>query len=137
MKRQVVLSVATVLLFLAASLVSASAENSVTIVSPKNGDTVESPVEFCMETEGVEVEPAKNGVNDGKGHHHLLIDTDVPSDLSKPIGKDAQHVHMGSGDDCKSLKLSAGEHTVTTLFAKGNHVPYDPEISDTIQITVK
>ncbi len=77
MKRQVVLSVATVVLFLAASLASASAEDSVTIVSPKNGDTVHSPVEFCMETHGVEVEPAKNGVNDGKGHHHLLIDTDV------------------------------------------------------------
>ena len=72
--------------------VSAQAGNSVAITEPADGSTVASPVKVCMETHGVEVEPAKNGVNEGKGHHHLLIDVDVPADLSQPIGKDANHV---------------------------------------------
>ena len=116
---------------------SASAGDSVKITEPPNGAAVTSPVKVCMETHGVEVEPAKKGVNKGKGHHHLLIDTDLPKDLSKPIGKDAQHVHMGDGSTCKELKLAAGKHTISALFAQGNHVPYDPAITTQIQITVK
>ena len=83
------------------------------------------------------VEPAKKGVNEGRGHNHILVDVALPSDLSKPIGKDANHIHMGDGSSCKSIKLSRGKHTIRTLFAKGNHVPYNPPISDTIVITVK
>ena len=126
------------LVLLAFGIVSASAGgNSVKITEPPNGAVVSSPVKVCMETHGVAVEPAKKGVNDGKGHHHLLIDTDLPGDLSKPIGKDAQHVHMGDGSTCKELKLGAGKHTISALFAKGNHVPYDPAITTKIQVTVK
>jgi hypothetical protein len=86
---------------------------------------------------GVEFEPAKKGVNEGKGHNHILVDVDLPSDLSKPIAKDANHIHMGDGSSCKTIELSPGKHTIRTLFAKGNHVPYNPPISDTIEVTVK
>ena len=116
---------------------SVSADNSVKITEPPNGAVVSSPVKVCMETQGVEVEPAKNGVNKGKGHHHLLIDVDLPKDLSKPIGKDAQHVHMGDGSTCKELKLAAGKHTIRALFANGGHVPYDPAITAETNVTVK
>ncbi len=111
--------------------------NSVTITEPADGATVSSPVKVCMETHGVAVEPAKKGVNDGKGHHHLLVDVDLPADLSKPIGKDAHHIHMGDGSTCKEIKLDAGKHKISALFAKGNHVPYDPAITTTVNITVK
>jgi len=116
---------------------AAFAGNSVKITEPPNGAVVSSPVKVCMETHGVEVEPAKKGVHDGKGHHHLLVDVDLPKDLSKPIGKDAHHIHMGDGSTCKELKLGAGKHTIRALFAKGNHVPYDPAITTEIHITVK
>ncbi|GJL77536.1 MAG: hypothetical protein NPINA01_05250 [Nitrospinaceae bacterium] len=116
---------------------SACAGNSVKITEPPNGAAVSGPVKVCLETHGVTVEPAKNGTNEGKGHHHLLINVDLPKDLSKPIAKDAQHVHMGDGSTCKELKLDAGKHTIRALFAKGNHVPYDPPITAEIQITVK
>jgi uncharacterized protein DUF4399 len=115
----------------------ASAGNSVKITEPPNGAVVSSPVKVCMDTHGVAVEPAKKGVNAGKGHHHLLIDVDLPKDLGKPIGKDAHHVHMGDGSTCKELKLDAGKHSISALFANGKHVPYDPAITTTIHITVK
>ena len=111
--------------------------SNVTIASPPKGAMVSGPVKVCLKTSGVEVEPAKKGVNDGKGHHHLLIDVDLPGDLSKPIGKDANHVHMGDGSTCKELKLSPGKHTIRALFAKGNHVPYNPAITTEVTFNVK
>jgi hypothetical protein len=113
------------------------AGNAVTITEPPTGAMVSSPVKVCMATEGVKVEPAKKGINEGKGHHHIIVDVNLPNDLSKPVGKDANHIHMGDGSTCKKIKLSAGKHIIRTLFAKGNHVPYDPALTSTVTINVK
>ena len=110
---------------------------AIAISEPANGATVTSPVKVCMVTNGVTVEPAKKGVNEGKGHHHILVDADLPSDLSKPIGKDAQHIHMGDGSTCKEIKMDAGVHVIRALFAQGNHVPYNPAITATVIVNVK
>lgn len=126
------------LIFGLVATVSYAGDTMAVIISkPRDGAIVSSPVEVCMAPWGVEFEPAKKGVNAGKGHNHILVDVALPSDLSKPIGKDAQHIHMGDGSSCKRIKLSSGKHTIRTLFAKGNHIPYNPPISDTIEITVK
>ena len=110
---------------------------AIAISEPSNGATVTSPVKVCMVTHNITVEPAKKGVNDGKGHHHILVDTDLPKDLGKPIGKDAQHLHMGDGSKCKQVKLDAGVHVIRALFAQGNHVPYNPAITATVIVNVK
>jgi hypothetical protein len=110
---------------------------AIAISEPANGATVTSPVKVCMVTHDVTAEPAKKGVNDGKGHHHILIDTDLPKDLGKPVGKDAQHIHMGDGSRCKEVKLDAGIHVIRALFAKGNHIPYNPAITTTVIVNVK
>ena len=44
---------------------------------------------------------------------------------------------MGDGSTCKELKLAAGKHTIRALFAKGNHVPYDPAITTQVSFNVK
>lgn len=124
-------------LFFILGISNSYATEAVTIATPTNGATVSSPVKVCLQAWGVEVEPAKKGVNPNKGHNHILIDVDLPENLGNPIGKDANHVHMGDGSKCKSLKLAAGKHTITTLFAQGNHVPFNPPLSDTVEITVK
>jgi len=110
---------------------------AIAISEPANGATVTSPVKVCMVAHGVTVEPAKKGVNDGSGHHHILIDTDLPTDLSQGIGKDAQHIHMGDGSTCKDVMLDAGIHVIRALFAQGNHVPYNPAITATVIVNVK
>jgi hypothetical protein len=114
----------------------ASSSKPLSITTPATLTNVSSPLKVCMATNGYTVEPAKNGVNKGKGHHHLLIDVPVPSDLSKPIGKDGNHVHMGDGSKCKTLDLAKGQHTITALFAQGNHVPYNPAVSDGVTVFV-
>ena len=128
------LLLAAVLFILSAS--TAYAGGAVVITEPGTGSTVSSPVKVCMAVHGVEVQPAKKGVNPGKGHHHLLIDVDLPTDLSQRIGKDANHVHMGDGSKCKTLDLAKGQHTITALFAQGNHVPYNPAVSDGVTVFV-
>ena len=116
---------------------SVYAGGAVVITEPATGATVSSPVKVCMAVDGVEVQPAKKGVNPGKGHHHLLIDVDLPNDLGQRIGKDANHVHMGDGSTCKELKLSSGKHVIRALFANGGHVPYSPAITSKVTVTVK
>ncbi len=114
-----------------------SMDVGVTITKPVPMADVASPVEICMETRGYTVEPAKNGVNEGKGHHHLIIDAGLP-DLNQPVPKDAQHIHMGDGSTCKTIELSKGKmYTIKALFARGNHVPYDPPVTDSVVVFVK
>ena len=131
------LSIALSVLFLFGVTQAFADTAAVTITEPATGSTVSSPVKVCMGVNAVEVEPAKKGVNKGKGHHHILVDTAVPTDLSKPIGKDATHIHMGDGSTCKEIKLSAGTHVIRTLFASGNHVPHSPALTATVVVTVK
>ena len=119
------------------SVSTAYAGGAVVITEPGTGSTVSNPVKVCMAVDEVEVQPAKKGVNPGKGHHHLLIDVDLPKDLSQKIGKDAKHVHMGDGSTCKELKLGSGKHVIRVLFANGGHVPYNPAITSTVIVTVK
>ena len=125
------------ILFYALANTAAFAGNSISISEPSNGTKTSGPVKVCLETSGVKVEPAKMGVHKGKGHHHLLVDVGLPKNLSKPIGKDANHIHMGDGSKCKKLNLPAGKHTIRALFAKGNHVPYDPALTTEVMFNVK
>ena len=75
------LVLAVILIIFNASIVYAG--GAMVITEPATGTTVSSPVKVCMAVDGIEVQPAKKGVNPGKGHHHLLIDVDLPTDLSK------------------------------------------------------
>ncbi len=131
------LSVALSVFFLFGISQAVADTAAVTITEPATGSTVSGPFKVCMAVEGVEVQPAKKGVNKGKGHHHILVDVALPEDLSKPIGKDANHIHMGNGAKCKEIKLSAGEHVIRTLFASGNHVPHNPPLTASVVVTVK
>jgi hypothetical protein len=111
-----------------------AAERVVKIVQPDNNAQLSSPVKVCMKVSGLVVEKSKKGVNEGRGHHHLLLNS-LPVDLSQPIGK--QEIHMGDGSKCKELKFVPGRHVIYSVFAYGNHVPYDPAITDRIINTIK
>ena len=68
----------------AASLSPAGAE--VYIVSPKDGAKVKSPVTVVFGLKGMGIAPA--GIKfDNTGHHHLLIDSDLPADLCAAAGR--------------------------------------------------
>ena len=83
-----------------------------------------NPVEVCMKIKGYTVEPAKNGDNEGKGHHHLLIDVPLPrpENMGRRLMKDQNNLHLGNGADCKKVNLSPGLHTIRTVFSYGSHI---------------
>ena len=72
------------------------------------------------------------------GHHHLLIDTDPPEDMSKPIPNDRNHLHFGAGETEARVELPPGRHTLQLLLGDKDHVPHDPPVmSKKITVTVK
>lgn len=63
----------------------------------------------------------------GTGHHHLLIDVDLPP-LDQEIPNDKNHLHFGLGQTEAHLELPPGRHTLQLLFADANHVPHNPPL---------
>ena len=107
---------------------------TLSIIQPAKGAAVKGAVKVCMQVTGVTVESADRGVNKNRGHLHLLIDDTVPSNLTQPIAKDANHIHLGDGSTCTTLDLCRGAHSITALFASGDHVPSKPLLTDSIHI---
>jgi hypothetical protein len=71
------------------------------------------------------------------GHHHLLIDTDLPA-LDQQIPSDRNHLHFGAGETEARIELPPGQHTLQLLLGDKDHVPHDPPVySKKITITVR
>jgi hypothetical protein len=71
------------------------------------------------------------------GHHHLLIDTDLPP-LDREIPSDRNHLHFGAGETETMIELPPGRHTLQLLMGDDRHVPHDPPVySKRISITVR
>ena len=71
------------------------------------------------------------------GHHHLLIDTELPS-MTEPIPNDRNHLHFGAGETEARVELPPGTHTLQLLLGDKDHVPHKPPIqSRKITITVR
>jgi hypothetical protein len=107
-------------------------------ITPKDGETVDSPLTVRFGLGGMGVAPA--GVErENTGHHHLLIDTDISDlDLSKPLPATDKVKHFGGGQTETVLQLPPGEHTLQLLLGNHLHVPHVPPVfSDKIIITVK
>ncbi len=123
----------------AKALERTAAPEGVTVyfIDLKDGDTVEKNLVVRFGLSGMGVAPA--GIKlDKTGHHHLLIDTDLPEDLSKPLLNDARHRHFGGGQTETSVELTPGTHTLQLVLGDFLHVPFDPPIvSEKITVTVK
>jgi hypothetical protein len=71
------------------------------------------------------------------GHHHLLIDTDLPP-LDQEIPSDRNHLHFGAGETDARIELPPGKHTLQLILGDHNHVPHAPPVySKKITITVQ
>jgi hypothetical protein len=106
------------------------------IISPKNGAKVTSPFVVKFGLTGMTIAPAGTA-QENSGHHHLLIDTDPPADMSKPLPVTDQIKHFGKGQTEATVELPPGKHTLQLLFADLNHVPHNPPVlSKKITITV-
>ncbi|MFY0650621.1 MAG: DUF4399 domain-containing protein [Cyclobacteriaceae bacterium] len=113
----------------------AKEEASVFFKHPEDGATVPSPVFIEMGVKGMQIEPAGK-VNEGFGHHHILINQD-----NWPVGQvipaSDSTIHFGKGQTDASLELEPGNYKISLQFADGVHTSYGPDMSATINITVE
>lgn len=107
------------------------------IISPRNGDTVASPVVVRFGLKGMGVAPA--GVAQANtGHHHLLVDVEKLPDLTKPLPVSDNIRHFGGGQTEVELTLTPGKHTLQLVLGDATHTPHaKPVMSEKITITVK
>jgi hypothetical protein len=106
------------------------------IISPKDGAKVSSPFVVQFGLKGMGIAPA--GMKfDNTGHHHLLIDTDAPTDLSAPLPSSEKVMHFGKGQTETTLTLPPGKHTLQLALGDYSHVPHNPPVmSKKVTVTV-
>lgn len=116
-----------------------SAGNAVVYIGwPNDGEVLPAGrpfrVWFGLRNMGV----APKGIKfNNTGHHHLLIDTDLPA-MDQEIPSDRKHLHFGAGETETMLELPPGKHTLQLLMGDYRHLPHDPPVvSKKITITVR
>ena len=105
---------------------------------PNNGEVLPAnkPFRVWFGLRNMGVAPKGANVPD-TGHHHLLIDTDLPPP-DEEIPSDRNHIHFGAGETETTLELPPGKHTLQLLMGDSKHIPHNPPIySKKITITVK
>lgn len=104
-------------------------------VDLKDGATVPGKFTVHFGLHGMGVAPAGSD-RPNTGHHHLLIDVDVPP-TDQPIPNDFNHLHFGAGQTEADLDLPPGDHTLQLLLGDKDHYPHNPPVkSDKIHIKV-
>jgi hypothetical protein len=89
----------------------------------KDGGTYESPfvARFGLSMRGLV--PA--GQTAGRaGHHHLLVNQDLPLDFKKPLPFTDRYIHFGKGQMEMVVNLPPGKYTFRLLLADQGHIPY-------------
>ena len=110
---------AAAVLVVASSLAACSSDSNerVFFIAPTDGATVSSPVAVEMGVNNFIVEPATNGVREGSGHLHIMVDTPCVS-RRLTVPPDDQHLHFGGGQMTAVLDLPPGEHFLCLQAAR-------------------
>jgi hypothetical protein len=89
----------------------------------KDGDRIETPflLKFGLSRSGI---AAITKEVPATGHHHLLVNRDLPLDFTKPLPFNDQYRHFGKGQMEAVLDFPPGEYTLRLLLADHNHIPY-------------
>ena len=101
----------------------------------KDGATIAPKTTIYFGLRNMGVAPAGSD-RENSGHHHLLIDTELPP-LDQPIPSDFNHLHFGGGQTEAEITLKAGEHTLQLLMGDKDHIPHTPPVmSSRIKVRV-
>ncbi len=92
----------------------------------KDGATVPPKFTIYFGLRNMGVAPA-GAARENSGHHHLLVDTELPS-LDQPIPSDFNHLHFGGGQTEAEITLKHGEHTLQLLMGDKDHIPHTPPV---------
>ena len=95
-----------------------------------------SSVTITLEVSGLTIAPAGT-MDEGTGHHHLMVDRDLPVG-GLPIPTFRGQVHLGGGQTEYVIEgLDVGEHIVIAVVGNGTHMPLDPWVVDTVRFVIE
>lgn len=113
------------------------ADAQVSIVSPKDGATVDKTFTVKFAMQGLKLAPATDQTP-GTGHHHLLVDQKALPDARLPIPATSNVIHYGKAQTETELTLPAGKHTLQLVAGDKLHMQFDPTVaSKVITVNVK
>lgn len=100
----------------------------------QDGASIETPYVLRFGLTGMGL-AAISGAAPGTGHHHLLVDRELPLDFDKPLPFNDQYIHFGKGQMETVLTLAPGRYTLRLVLANQRHIP-EFVYSDPVHVTV-
>lgn len=91
----------------------------------KSGDSIETPfvLKFGL-SGGWGLAPISKPIGGKSGHHHLLVNRDLPLDFKAALPFNEQYIHFGKGQMETVLTLEPGTYTLRMLLADNKHLPH-------------
>ena len=112
-----------------------SGNASTFIISPENGEQVQSSVRIEFGINNFKIRPVGQDIHKS-GHYHLLIDPVSELSMNDPIPYDEHHRHFDLGETEVVLSLSTGKHSLQLVVADEEHEPFEQLVSEIIVIKV-
>jgi len=102
----------------------------------KDGAVIETPfvLKFGL-SGGWGLAPISKAARAKSGHHHLLINRELPLNFKQPLPFNEQYIHFGKGQMEHVLSLAPGAYTLRMLLADQKHLPHFV-FSKPVRITV-
>ena len=97
-------------------------EKSAHFTNLEDGARIETPFVLRFGLTGYGLAPITKA-QAHTGHHHLLINRELPLDFSKPLPFTEQYMHFGKGQMDTVLNLQPGTYTLRLVLADHRHVP--------------
>ncbi len=91
----------------------------------KDGDKIETPfvAKFGL-SGGWGLAPIAKPSSGKSGHHHLLVNRDLPLDFKQALPFTDQYIHFGKGQMETVLSLAPGTYKLRLLLADNGHLPH-------------
>lgn len=91
----------------------------------KDGDRIETPylLKFGL-SGGWGLAPIAQPGRAKSGHHHLLVNRDLPLNFKEALPFNEQYIHFGKGQMETALTLEPGTYTLRMLLADQKHLPH-------------
>lgn len=91
----------------------------------QDGDKIETPylLKFGL-SGGWGLAPIAEAAGAKSGHHHLLVNRDLPLNFKQALPFDDQYIHFGSGQMETVLNFEPGTYTLRMLLADQQHLPH-------------
>ena len=87
-----------------------------------DGARIETPFLLKFGVTGIGIAPIVKPVK-GTGHHHLLVNRELPLDFSQPLPFNDQYIHFGKGQMETVLTFEPGAYSLRLVMADEKHIP--------------